>query len=110
MDLHLEYVEGEDPYAKIENVELTAHDADKVYYRGPQIDLAVGIREAIMLSQPIMQLCKEDCQGLCPVCGINLNSQSCSCKKEKVGAFAPQNAVRTNVPIDKGRRKRTKQK
>ena len=57
VELHLDYVEGEDPYSKIDNVELTAHEVDKVYYRGPQIDLAVGIREAIILSQPIMNLC-----------------------------------------------------
>lgn len=105
--LYLDYVEGEDPYSKIDNVELTAHEADKVYYRGPQIDLAIGIREAIILSQPSMHLCKDDCRGLCPVCGINLNTEYCSCKIEKVGSFTPQKTKHGNTPAKKGRRKRT---
>lgn len=108
--LHLDYVEGEDPYLKSENVELTAHEADKVYFRGPQIDLAIGIREAIILSQPIMQLCKDDCRGLCPVCGINLNTGSCSCQTEKVGAFTPQELSAGSPPAKKSRKKCTKKK
>ena len=108
VELHLEYVEGDDPYMKIENVELTPHDADRVYYRGPQIDLAVGIREAIILSQPIMYLCREDCQGLCPVCGSNLNQKQCSCVKEKAGIFTPLGAGRTREPAKKSRKKHPK--
>jgi uncharacterized protein len=110
VELHLDYVEGEDPHLKNENVELTAHDADKVYYRGPQIDLAIGIREAIILSLPIMQLCRDDCRGLCPVCGINLNAGSCSCKTEKVGAFTPQKLSGVGRPAKKVRKKRAKKK
>ena len=37
-NLHLDYVEGEDPYLCVENVELTPHEADKVFFHGPQID------------------------------------------------------------------------
>lgn len=91
-------------------MELTAHEADKVYYRGPQIDLAIGIREAIILSQPIMQICKDDCKGLCPVCGKNLNTGSCSCKREKVGAFAPRALSGGGHPAKKARKKRTGKK
>lgn len=88
--LHLDYVAGEDPYMRIENVELTGHDADRVYYRGPHIDLSVGIREAIVLSQPITLVCKQDCRGLCPECGVNLNMKRCACRKTSVGLFTPQ--------------------
>jgi uncharacterized protein len=105
--LHLDYIEGQDPYLEIDNVELKAHDADKVYYRGPHIDLAVGVREAIILSQPIMHLCKDDCRGLCPVCGINLNLERCSCIKEKAGTFTPQKTSNASIPRKK---KRAKQK
>jgi uncharacterized metal-binding protein YceD (DUF177 family) len=87
VELYLDYVEGDDPYMRLENVELSAHDADKVFYRGPEIDLSVGMREAIILSQPITALCKDDCLGLCPVCGANLNKKRCACKIEKVGPF-----------------------
>lgn len=94
--LNLDYIEGEDPYLKVDNVEITAHDADKVYYRGPQIDLSIGIREAIILSQPITYLCKDDCRGLCPFCGINLNVKHCSCNAEKIGLFTPGKSSREN--------------
>lgn len=87
VELYLDYVEGDDPYMHLENVELSAHDADKVFYRGPEIDLSVGIREAIILSQPITALCRDDCRGLCPVCGTNLNKKRCACKVEHVGPF-----------------------
>lgn len=88
--LHLDYVEGDDPYIQIENVELAPHDADRVYYRGPHIDLSVGIREAILLSQPITPVCREGCLGLCPKCGTNLNAKRCACKLENTGLFTPQ--------------------
>ncbi|MGB2697639.1 MAG: DUF177 domain-containing protein [Candidatus Zixiibacteriota bacterium] len=41
------------------------------------------IEEAILLSLPLKPLCSEDCKGLCPVCGANLNISTCQCKKEK---------------------------
>lgn len=97
--LHLDYVEGSDPHIRAENIELTSHEVDRVYYRGPHIDLGVGIREAIMLSQPIAYLCKESCSGLCSVCGIDLNKGRCSCKDAKTGLFAPsdRNSVRESA-------------
>jgi uncharacterized metal-binding protein YceD (DUF177 family) len=104
VDMHLNYVEGEDPYLKSDNVEITAHDADKVYYQGPQIDLSIGICEAIILSQPIMHLCRDDCQGLCPVCGVNLNVKECFCKREKAGVFTPELSKDFDNQAKKGRR------
>lgn len=100
VDIHLDYVEGKDPYTQSDNIEITAHDADRVHYLGPQIDLSIGIREAIILSQPITHLCREDCPGLCPVCGTNLNLEKCSCKVEQVGVFTPH--------VDKDTKKRMK--
>jgi uncharacterized protein len=41
------------------------------------IDLSPIIREYIMLNNPIKTLCKPDCQGLCTVCGENLNLNTC---------------------------------
>jgi uncharacterized protein len=104
VELHLDYVEGEDPYLKAENMEITAHDADKVYYRGPQIDLSIGIREAIILSQPIIHLCRDDCRGLCPFCGVNLNTKRCSCKTESVGIFSPEIENQADIRAKKSRR------
>lgn len=42
-----------------------------------QIDLAPLVREYMILDLPISSLCRPDCRGLCPVCGINRNHDSC---------------------------------
>ena len=39
------------------------------------------ICEDIYLAMPMRVLCKEDCKGLCPYCGVDLNETTCSCKK-----------------------------
>jgi uncharacterized protein len=41
------------------------------------------VREAIILFMPLKPLCSEDCCGLCPTCGIDLNRSKCDCVKEK---------------------------
>lgn len=46
------------------------------------IDLSELICEDIILSLPTRFLCREDCKGLCPKCGKNLNESKCDCKKE----------------------------
>jgi uncharacterized protein len=43
------------------------------------IDLAAPILAAIVYELPQVLLCKEDCAGLCPSCGANLNEQPCDC-------------------------------
>jgi len=44
-----------------------------------KIDLSNDIRETVMVDLPLKPLCQGDCRGLCPSCGINLNSETCSC-------------------------------
>ncbi|MCI0532052.1 MAG: DUF177 domain-containing protein, partial [candidate division Zixibacteria bacterium] len=45
-------------------------------------DLNPRVREAMILILPIKPLCKEDCKGLCQLCGTNLNEKTCKCVKE----------------------------
>ena len=45
-----------------------------------RIELQEMLREQLILSVPMQPLCSEDCQGLCQVCGQNLNVQRCGCK------------------------------
>ena len=47
------------------------------------IDLNPEIREEIILNYPLKTLCKEDCKGLCPKCGQNLNQGGCCCATTK---------------------------
>jgi len=65
-----------------DEVELNAADLDFAYYEGDVIDLDRVIFEQIMLQIPIKPLCAESCRGLCPHCGIDLNTTSCDCRSE----------------------------
>jgi uncharacterized protein len=44
-----------------------------------QVDVTPDIREAILLLLPAFPLCREECAGLCPQCGVNLNHTRCAC-------------------------------
>ncbi len=46
------------------------------------IDITDYIRQEIILSFPVKQLCQEDCKGLCIGCGVNLNQEICKCNKK----------------------------
>jgi uncharacterized protein len=37
------------------------------------------LREQVLLAVPLRAICREDCKGLCPQCGANLNEKRCSC-------------------------------
>ena len=43
-----------------------------------EINLADDIRESLLLMIPMKIICSEDCKGLCPQCGINLNFETCN--------------------------------
>jgi uncharacterized protein len=62
-----------------EEVELSADDLDFGYYDDDIIDLEAMVRERILLEIPISPLCREDCRGLCPTCGQDLNVGRCDC-------------------------------
>ena len=49
-----------------------------------EIDLNSLINEVFLINRPIQTICKEDCLGLCPSCGINLNKSNCNCKEERI--------------------------
>lgn len=46
------------------------------------IDLTEAIRQHVLLDIPMVTLCKEDCAGLCPQCGKDLNEGPCNCQPE----------------------------
>ncbi len=66
-----------------EDKNLRDEDLEFSLYDGDQIDLSPLIREQFLLSLPTRPLCREDCRGLCPKCGINLNHAQCSCSEER---------------------------
>lgn len=54
-------------------------DLELSLYEGEEIDLGPLICEQFLLSLPTRPLCAEDCRGLCPHCGANLNQAECGC-------------------------------
>src|SRR5690606_5023058 len=46
---------------------------------GDQIDLAPVVRQTVLLEMPEAPLCREDCAGICPVCGADRNIDPCDC-------------------------------
>lgn len=67
-------LDGPPPFRPDEDGEI--HFVDR---RSPRVDLAPVIREQVLLEIPIKALCREDCLGLCPACGANLNDGPCGC-------------------------------
>lgn len=51
---------------------------------GPELDLTDPVRETVLLAVPKYVYCREECQGLCPQCGTNLNESACDCATEEV--------------------------
>jgi uncharacterized protein len=66
---------------------LRAEDLEFSLYEGEEVDLSPLIREQVLLALPTRPLCLEDCRGLCPHCGVNLNRTTCGCRLE---TFAPR--------------------
>jgi uncharacterized protein len=62
--------------------EVEDEDLETSYYRDDQIDLNELLREQFYLALPMKPLCQADCKGLCPQCGINLNTGKCDCAPE----------------------------
>jgi uncharacterized protein len=62
--------------------EIAEEDLETSFYRDEQIDLNELLREQFYLALPMKPLCREDCKGLCPQCGTNLNTGTCDCAPE----------------------------
>ncbi len=70
--------------------EISVH-VDEMYERHPLegetyalvddiIDLELLVRDALVLELPAVPLCRDDCKGLCPTCGIDRNAATCECR------------------------------
>jgi uncharacterized protein len=64
-----------------EGAEVAEEDLDLFPFDGDNIDLEPLFREQFVLAVPYAPLCAEDCKGLCPQCGIDRNTGTCSCEK-----------------------------
>jgi uncharacterized protein len=60
------------------------YDEEVYVYDGVTVDLYPLAREQLLLALPLKPLCKEDCKGLCPKCGADLNEKDCGCRRGEV--------------------------
>ena len=68
--------------AKADVIELYQHqptDSEAFLLEASQLDLAPMVREAILLELDLERVCRDDCAGLCPACGIDRNEAGCAC-------------------------------
>jgi uncharacterized protein len=62
-----------------DELSVTDAEAEIGYYQGEGLLLEDVLREQVLLALPLKIVCRQDCQGLCPQCGKNLNQEQCSC-------------------------------
>ena len=55
-----------------------------VLFHGDEADIRPEVHQAVYMAIPIVPLCKESCQGLCPVCGQDKNIHACNCKEDNI--------------------------
>jgi|SRR5690242_6337875 len=60
---------------------VTTAEAEVSYYQGAGLTLEDVLREQVLLGAPLKAICREDCKGLCPSCGKNLNLEKCGCSQ-----------------------------
>jgi DUF177 domain-containing protein len=96
LDFDLPYRSMEE-IAREEEVEIGEGDLAVGFFSGDGLNLADVVREQVLLSVPMKILCRPDCQGLCPVCGVNRNVKECGCSlqhQDSPFAFLKKNQVR----------------
>ena len=64
--------------------EKSDHDIEVYTYEGNVVDISKILKDNIILALPVRQLCSEDCKGICPTCGVDLNFQDCNCNRKDV--------------------------
>ena len=71
-------------WAAEEQHELQEEDLNLAVFDGEAIELDDLVREEILLAVSGNVLCREDCQGLCPICGVDKNLSSCQCATKEI--------------------------
>lgn len=64
-----------------EETELGSDDLLVSFYEGESVDVDELVREQVLLSLPTRFVCAEECKGLCPKCGADLNTEPCDCPR-----------------------------
>ena len=70
--------------APSDEVELASKDLDVLYFSDPVVPLAPIAEERVQMALPMKPLCKTDCLGLCPMCGMDRNLTACACAPDTI--------------------------
>lgn len=62
--------------------ELESDELGLIPYREDRLELLTPVQEQLLLAVPMHPLCSADCRGLCPECGVDLNTTTCTCGKK----------------------------
>ncbi|MCT4606385.1 MAG: DUF177 domain-containing protein [Marinisporobacter sp.] len=74
-EVHEKLVEESDSEGEVDDYFIIKND---------KINISEIIENALTLALPMKIVCHEDCKGLCPVCGKNLNEEPCACEKDDI--------------------------
>ena len=77
------------PMAEIaleEEMEVPGEELKVGFYSGEALALRDVVTEQVILSVPMKVVCRPDCLGLCPTCGVNRNIERCGCSSEREGS------------------------
>jgi uncharacterized protein len=82
-----------------EEFEMDEEDLEFEYFDGEVIEIDRLVAEQIFLALPYKILCSEECRGLCPVCGADLNEEACKCEvDEDDSPFAALKRIKDKLP------------
>lgn len=84
VEFDVQYIPAETARAAPESVELLDQDLNASIYEDGAVDIDELAREQVLLTLPLRVLCREDCKGLCPTCGADLNTETCGCEQREV--------------------------
>lgn len=79
-----------------EEKELSDDDMGICYIEEDEIDLHEIIRQEVVFNLPVRVVCSDDCKGLCPHCGANLNQGGCKCETEADPRWTALNKLKNN--------------
>ena len=81
-----------------EEIEVRVEEIGMIYFKGEEINLQQGIQEQVVMAFPLQPLCDENCKGLCPNCGSDLNQGDCGCERE---AASNKFAILKNLKLNR---------
>ena len=82
-----EFIHLAGPAEQKESGKMAEQDnEERFFFKGELLDLAEYFRQAFLMSQPLKILCRDDCKGLCPICGVNKNREQCQCVRDAINS------------------------